>query len=376
MKTTARLAVIGGLALTTSALFAGAAQASPTSGHHRSSHAVFVQTDNPAGNTVVAYDRSADGRLHQQHVYPTGGLGGVLAGSVVDHTASQGSLAYDRRSRQLYAVNPGSDTITVFGVRGDDLTRRQVISSGGDFPVSVTAHGHAVYVLNARGGGSVQGYYRVGSALVRVPAWHRALGLDPAAVPEFTNTPGQVAFTPDGSKLVVTTKANGNNIDVFSVGFLGGISASPVVTTDDSAVPFGVTFDRSGRLVVAESGTNAIATFAFNRDNTLRFVARTGTGQAATCWIVRTDDHFYVSNAGSATLSAFRGSTTLTSIGNTSTDGGTVDATITSNGRYLYVQAGAKGNVDEFRIKHDGSLVALGSVLVPGAVGGEGIAAA
>jgi hypothetical protein len=31
--------------------------------------------------------------------------------------------------------------------------------------------------------------------------------------------------------------------------------------------------------------------------------------------------------------------------------------------------------VDEFRIGHDGGLAKIGSVLVPGAVGGEGIAA-
>jgi len=49
-----------------------------------------------------------------------------------------------------------------------------------------------------------------------LPSWHRALGLNPALTPEFVTTPGQVAFTPDGSKLIVTTKANGNDIDVFA----------------------------------------------------------------------------------------------------------------------------------------------------------------
>src|SRR5579862_3779698 len=58
-------------------------------------HVVFVQTDNTAGNSVVAYHRRADGSLRQAGSYPTGGLGGQLAGSVVDHLASQGSLSYD-----------------------------------------------------------------------------------------------------------------------------------------------------------------------------------------------------------------------------------------------------------------------------------------
>jgi hypothetical protein len=43
-------------------------------------------------------------------------------------------------------------------VNGDRLARRQVLSSGGTFPVSVAVHGDLVYVLNALGGGRLQGY--------------------------------------------------------------------------------------------------------------------------------------------------------------------------------------------------------------------------
>jgi hypothetical protein len=103
--------------------------------------AVFVQTDNAAGNEVVAYHRSPSGALTEAGSYQTRGLGGQLAGSVVDHLASQGSLAVDRQAGLLVAVNAGSNTISVFGVRGDELHLRQVASSGGTFPVSVSIHG-------------------------------------------------------------------------------------------------------------------------------------------------------------------------------------------------------------------------------------------
>ena len=372
MKTTARIAGVGGLALAATALLAGPAQAS-SSDHFAP---VFVQTDNLAGNTIVAYDRAADGRLHQAGVYPTGGNGGALTGSVVDHLASQGSLAFDRASGLLYAVNAGSDTVTVFAVHGDRLTRRQVITSGGTFPVSIAVRGSLLYVLNARDGGSVQGYLRIGDLLVRVPVWHRSLGLDPTQTPEFTNTPGQVVFTPDGRKLVVTTKANGNDIDVFAVNRFGGLSAKPVVNADPGQVPFAATFDAGGHLVVSEAA-NAVATFTVNADGTLALVDREATGQAATCWIVRSDSNFYASNAGSASLSGYHddGSGTLTALGTTATDAGTVDAAVSSDGRYLYVQAGANGIVDAYRIGSDGSLTRIGAVTVPGAIGGEGIVA-
>lgn len=372
MRTTVRLALAGAAALAATALFATPALASPPPDFNAP---VFVQTDNLSGNAVVAYDRTADGTLHPAGTYATGGLGGALTGSVVDHLASQGSLTYDRGL--LYAVNAGSNTITVFAVRGDRLLRVEVLPSGGDFPVSVTAHGNLVYVLNARSGGAVQGYVRVGALLVRIPLWNRALGLNASQTPEFTSTPGQVAFTPDGSKLIVTTKGNGSSIDVFGVNRLGGPSSQPVKNAEPGAVPFAVSFDAHGNLVVAEAGTNALATFSIRPDGTLAAVAQLATGQAATCWVAGRGSTFFASNAGSASLTGARdpGNGQLATIGNTSTDPGTVDASITPDGRFLYVQTGANGIVDEFRINANGTLTELGSVVVPGGVGGEGIAA-
>jgi DNA-binding beta-propeller fold protein YncE len=358
----------GGLALAAAALLAG-----PASAHPQDSGAVFVQTDDPAGNSVVAYDRGADGTLAQAGTYRTGGLGGVLTGSVVDHTASQGALAYDREHSLLYAVNAGSNTITVFGVDGDRLTRREILPSGGDFPVSVTTSGNQVFVLNARSGGTVAGFLRVGGAVVPVPAWNRSLGLDPNATPEFTHTPGQVAFTPDGRKLLVTTKANTNAIDVFDVRPVLGPSLHPVVNTLAGTVPFAVAFDARGQLAVAEAGTNAIATFSIDRGGVLSPLGFAPTGQVATCWIVQTGGRFYLSNAGSGSVSGFDAD--LHPLGNTATDGGTIDADASSDGGFLYVQTGAAGIVDEYRVNGDGSLAAIGKVTVPGAVGGEGIAA-
>lgn len=388
MKTTARIATLGGLAAAGGLLFAGPALASPVHqsaprpDHHRSQPpaprrpgAVFVQTDDLAGNTVVAYRRATDGSLTQAGVYPTGGLGGQLTGSVVDHTASQGALAYDPAGHLLYAVNAGSNTITAFAVRGDRLARLQTVDSGGDFPVSITVHGDQLYVLNARDGGSIQGYLRLGGLLLKVPSWHRDLGFTPNPTPEFTSTPGQIAFTPDGTKLVVTTKGDGQSIEVYPVG-ASGPSPRPVVTPDPGNVPFAITFDRQNHLVIAEAGPSAVATFTINRDATLSLITRTTTGQAATCWIVATGDHLYASNAGSADVFGYTDHDgTLTALGTTATDPGTVDAAASSNGRFLYVQTGRNGIVDEFSIGEHGALTPVGSVTVPGGAGGEGITA-
>ena len=67
----------------------------------------------------------------------------------------------------LLAVNAGSNTVSLFRVRGDHLRLKQVIASGGQFPVSIAVHGNLVYVLNAGGEGSVQGYWLGGDHLWR-----------------------------------------------------------------------------------------------------------------------------------------------------------------------------------------------------------------
>lgn len=375
MKTATRIALTA--AATAALVGGGAATANAAPDHFPGSGrvgSVFVQTDGTTGNAVVAYDRLADGTLRESGSYATGGIGGVLAGSVVDHTASQGSVV--RVGSSLFVTNAGSNTITSFTVAGDRLVRRQVVSSGGAFPVSIAAHGNQVYVLNARNGGSVQGYLNVGGRLVIVPSWHRSLGLDPTATPEFTHTPAEVAFTPDGSKLVVSTKGNTSAFDVFHVGLLGP-SAKPVVTPLAGAVPFGFAFDARGRIVTSEAGPNAVSSFVVHPDGTLTRVAEVTTGQQATCWIVIDGEHVYASNAGSGSLSGYTigRDASLTGIGTTGTGAGTVDAAVTPDGRFLYVQTGAAGAIDEFAVAPDGSLRKVGTVTTPGAVGAEGIVA-
>ena len=232
--------------------------------HDEPRSVVYVQTDNLSGNQVVAYYRTPDGTLTLGPTYDTGGLGGQLSGSVVDHLASQGSLAFSSDYNLLFAVNAGSNTVSVFRANNDSLTLTEILPSGGAFPVSVTVHGNLVYVLNAENGGSVQGYRIVLGAVVPIPGSNRSLNLDPTLTPQFTTTPGQVAFTPDGSQLIVTTKANGNDIDVFQVFGTGQLSAAPVVNSEPGAIPFAVVFDPSGNLVVAETGIGALVTFSLS----------------------------------------------------------------------------------------------------------------
>jgi len=326
-------------------------------------HAVFVQTDNTSGNQILAYDQASDGTLTPAGTYGTGGNGGVETGSVVDPLASQGSLTLADGGHTLLAVNAGSNSVSVFRVYGAALALWQVIPSGGEFPTSIAVHGRLVYVLNAGGAGSLQGYVLAGGALRPLPGSNRSLGLANTNPPNYLASPGQVGFTPSSSQVIVTTKNSGSDIDVFSVGFDGLLSLTPVVNASATPVPFAFNFDSAGHIVVAEAGTSDVSVYSINADNTLTSLGSVTDGQKALCWIASADGFFFGSNAGSADLSAFQvssgGVPALVGVA-ASTEAGTTDAAVTPNDRFLYVENGGAGTVDEFHVNSDGTLFEIG----------------
>jgi 6-phosphogluconolactonase (cycloisomerase 2 family) len=367
------------VSLTALAVALAGAQASLADrGHGRHGKGVvFVQTNEPTGNRIAVYDRGRDGRLTRAGTYPTGGLGGAASpGTESDHLASQGSLVYDREHRLLIAVNAGSDTISAFRVHGDRLRLTSVLPSGGQFPASIAVHGDVAYVLNSGGSGVVQGFHVARHGLTPIPGSARSLGLTNADPPNFLTSPGQVGFTPDGRKLLVTTKASTSSIDVFEVGPDGRLSAAPVVNASATPVPFAFTFDPAGRLVSGEAGTSSVTTYAIQAGGTLTDPRSQSDGQAALCWILRVGGFYYVSNTGSNTLSSFgldpAGQPVLLNAVAASTSPGPID--LAASGDFLYAQTGTNGTVDQFRIGDDGTLEPLGAVddLPPGI---EGIAA-
>lgn len=352
--------------LTLSLLFATTTSAFARSDRDRHREGlVFVQSDNPSANQVAVYERAHDGMLTFKAWYATGGMGGVAAGSAVDPLASQGSLATADDGRLLLAVNAGSNTVSLFRVHGDRLILRQVIFSGGEFPVSIAVHERLVYVLNAGGAGSVRGFRIVGQHLRRIRESTRWLGLANTTPPNFLSSPGQVGFTPDGAQLIVTTKASGSYIDIFDVHASGRLSEHPLMNSSATPVPFAFTFDPAGLLVVAEAAGSEVSTYTINPDNTLTTLGSVPDGQAALCWISAARGFYYVSNAGSANLSAY----TLTGAGLPSlvgvaatTEAGTIDSVATRDQRFLYVECGGAGTIDCFRVHHDGSLTRIQTV--------------
>jgi 6-phosphogluconolactonase (cycloisomerase 2 family) len=358
------------------------ANASPVN-HDGSRHAVFIQTNDASGNAVVSYSRDErSGRLTKFATYPTGGKGASQDGAVVDPLASQGSLTYDARHRLLFAVNAGSDTVTVFRVDGTRLERRQIVSSGGELPTSVSVVKDIVYVLDAANDGKITGFSINNDRLVPISHSTRSLGLSNPANPNFLQSPSQVAVTPDARAVVVATKSTGV-LDVFTLDRHGAPSATPVVTQSAGAVPFALSFDRLGRLLVGEA-SGGESSYRVQRDGKLTNIsAHVANGQSALCWSVLARGFVYVANAGSNTITGYaensRGELTLLNANGVTatTDAGPVDLAATGDGRFLYQLATGAGAIDEFKVNSNGSLTRIGAItgLTPdNGSGYEGIA--
>ena len=69
------------------------------------------------GNSVIAYQQSADGTLSQAATFATGGLG-------VGHgLENQGALALSDDGKYLFVVNPGSNDVSAFQITNQGLTQ-------------------------------------------------------------------------------------------------------------------------------------------------------------------------------------------------------------------------------------------------------------
>lgn len=337
---------------------------------------LLVQTNNPAGNQILVYARADDGALTLTETVDTGGVGGRNGGAASDPLSSQGSLVYDAYHGLLIAVNAGSNTVSVLGFDDDHLCLRQVLSSGGTFPVSVTVHDDLLYVVNAHEAGAVTGYRVTDGRFHPIADSTRSLGLTPVTGPgQFLNTPGQIGFTPDGQQLVITTKLNGSLIDVFAIGTDGRPSDTFVANPAGAQIPFGFLFDDDGHLAVTDAATSTLFTYTVQPDGTVKPIASQRDEGSAMCWIARAAGNFYVTDNGSNTVTGYRidSAGTPSVFTQVATSNGPTDLTGTPDGSFLYVEVGTAGGVDGFRVKPDGTLAQI--VTLTGLDGLEGITA-
>jgi 6-phosphogluconolactonase (cycloisomerase 2 family) len=352
-----RLLIAGAVVAAVTAAAPAVASAAPFTG------TAFTETNATSGNTVLAYVRDTHGHLHHVWSVATGGTGtGANLGS-------EGAVALGSQGRRLYAVNAGSNTVTVFGVLGAFAWRQAVVPSGGTQPISVAVGPGTVYVLNAGGTPNVAAF-----RITRRGLHPLANGVTPLGAGD--SGPAQVAVDPVAGVAVVTNK-NSNTIDTFAIGPSGRLGAANSQASA-GATPFGFAFTPLGTLVVSDAGeapTSAATAYHVSSAGALSVASGPlQTHQLAACWVATTPDgrFAYVADAHSGTISAMRvtvhGTLSLLDPSGISASGGagstTLDESVTPGGRFLSVvvdnaKPGVNG-IATFAIGRDGSLQRVG----------------
>ncbi len=366
--------VLGLVAIAGAALFGGAA-AVPLSAAEASdgrAGAVYALSNQINGNSVLIFDRQADGSLSSAGSVATGGLG--TGGGL----GSQGALVLSESGRRLFAVNAGSNDLSVFDVRGGSLTLVDREPSGGVRPISVTVHDDVLYALNAGSDGNIAGFQ------VHDDGTLEAIAGSNQPLTSASSNPAQIEFTPDGEQLVVTEKAT-NTIATYEVE--DGVAAGPVSHPSNGATPFGFGFGRKHTLIVSEAfggapGASAVSSYRISEDGDVSSVtASAATHQTAACWIVVTKNgrYAYTTNAGSGSISGYRvasdGSLTLLNAdgrtGDTGAGSTPIDMALSKNSRYLFALGTGSHAITAFHVGEDGSLAPVSALggLPAGAAG-------
>jgi 6-phosphogluconolactonase (cycloisomerase 2 family) len=327
--------------------------------------AVFTMDNAASENQVLAFQRSADGKLTPAGSFATGGSG------IGSGLGSQGAVILSDNARWLFACNAGSSEISVFLVTPTGLVLTDKVSSQGKRPISIALHRNLLFTLNAGGQvgdkDNIAGFLFFGGKLF--PLTHATHGLSA----DNTN-PADINFSPDGSTLVVTEKDT-SVIDTFAVDNDGSIDEARHFQSAGQT-PFGFAF-RGRDLIVSEAvggapEASAASSYDLDREGELEIISPSvPTTETSACWLVVTDSgrFAYTANTGSGTLTGYRiapngelarlnsdGVTGITGAGSAP-----ADMTFSINSRFLYCRSG-NGTISAFLVNQDGFLSELDGV--------------
>lgn len=352
---------------------------------------IYAMTNSLAGNEIVAYERAGDGTLTPAGHFATGGLGsGSFENSdtalIVASSEGQSSpVDLGGGNDLVFAVNAGSDTISVFQATNDGLELIENQETGAERPTSLTANNGLLYVLNSAGNGGGAGLCFGGMPSVTGFTIGESGELEPIAdsTRDLSGGPmsgcAQVSFTP-GGELLLVSQITANTITAFPVDEDGTLG-DPVENEPASNGPFGYTFDGEGRLLLTENAQAAaemgmVGSYEIGDDGQLTAIGESvATGETDPCWFVVTPDGTYgfVSNFGPSglledlpsdlrrgTISSFQigddGALTLLDAQAAQVGVGAADLTIAGDGQYLYALNTVDGTIKGFAIGNDGAL--------------------
>ena len=336
----------------------------------RPAGAVYTLSNEAIGNSVLVFDRFADGHLQPAFRTFTGGTGSGTS------LGNQGGLTLTANQRWLLAINAGSDTVSVLEV-GERSLRLVDTAKSGHVPISIAVHGDLVYVLSA-GSDSIAGF-----RLDRTGQLHPIKG----SIRKLDNVPGtqpaQIGFSPEGEFLVVTEKA-ADKIVTLPL-HADGTTGAPLAQDSDGVSPSGFAFGKRDQLFVSEaflgaSNAGATSSYELRADGVLTTISASARNNqsGSCCTAIAPDGPFaYIANSGSGTISGyhidFEGKLTLLDAKGVAavTRGKPIDLAFTAAGQFLYALVGETNAVLAYRVQPNGTLQQIGNdVGLPDSVDG------
>jgi len=337
---------------------------------------VYVLNNNLFGvNSITSFARKANGTLTQTGVTDIGGQGSLAA--FADGT--QGSLIRTRDGKRLFAVDAGSDQISVVDVDDGGLSVAGVFPSGGAGPVSLTYQDGLLYVLNAANA-SASAANVTGFRVDEHGRLHSIAGSTRPLSSAHPN-PAEVLLDPQRQFLLVTEKTT-NLIDVYHVASDGSLTG-PTSLPSVGVYPFGMAFthpDSRPELIVDDGlgpgvppGTGAVTAYRFAQGDLHLVNGPVPDHQVAPCWMVITNSgrFAYTSDADSHAISGYRihtdGTISLLDpdgvTGTTPADTFPLEEGLSRNSRFLYVldsrlllSTPGPATLSGFRVHADGHL--------------------
>ena len=288
---------------------------------------VYTESNDPAGNTVLAFAHNADGSLTPLSGSPfsAGGAGLSNAGQVLGPEDSDQEVIVDATTKRLFAVNGGASSVAVFDIHADGTLAPVAGSpfpSGGSNPVSVGLHGSTLYVVNKAIDKLTAPTY-VALSVGATGALTPLTGTGSSISAPLGSSPAHAYVSPDGKHLFGTdfmgpaaTPSEGT-LRSFTIGATGLLTPG---TTDPLAIPDDVNFPPASApplalglvghptqsILYANFVTRGeVATYTFDAAGALTYVGVTASMGPAPCWLVMSADAkwLYAVNTGDASVS-------------------------------------------------------------------------
>nr|WP_280620642.1 beta-propeller fold lactonase family protein [Vibrio lentus] len=226
--------------------------------------AIYVATNSISNNELAAYHRNNNGELYYIDNFATNGDGANFTGAPsvenIDPLASSYSVLKSEDNRFIYAVNAGTNNISVFGINENhSLELLEIVPTLGSVPVTIATNGNYLYVGEQNGNNS--------EATISIYKIEEDGTLEPAFKADIEALPriNAMQIHPNHNDTLVMVSAVSNEIKTFKIEDGGALKKADTFTYSkveegrNEANPFGVTLleEEDGKLLAVVSEARA-----------------------------------------------------------------------------------------------------------------------